>query len=83
MKITFIEHSGFSVELDQVVLIFDYYKGMMPECSKNKKIFVFVSHSHGDHYNPEIWKLKEKYSEIVYILSDDIHTKEKAVFMSP
>lgn len=83
MKVTFIEHSGFSVELEQVVLIFDYCKGVIPEYPRNKKIFVFVSHSHGDHYNPAIWKLKEKYPEIVYILSDDIHTKEKAVVMSP
>lgn len=83
MKITFIDHSGFSVELKHTILIFDYSKGIIPEYPDDKKIFVFVSHSHGDHYNPEIWKLREKYSEVVYILSDDISTKEKAIFMHP
>lgn len=83
MKITFMDHSGFSVELEHIILIFDYYKGMIPEYLDDKKIFVFVSHSHGDHYNPEIWKLRKKYPEVVYILSDDISTKEKAVFMCP
>ena len=27
IKITYLEHSGFTVECDDYVLIFDYYKG--------------------------------------------------------
>ena len=27
MKVTFIEHSGFMVEMEQNVLLFDYYQG--------------------------------------------------------
>ena len=30
MKITFIEHSGFVLEMENIVLIFDYYKGEIP-----------------------------------------------------
>ena len=52
MKVTFIEHSGFSVEMSETVILFDYYKGTIPEFPTNKRIFVFASHGHGDHYNP-------------------------------
>ena len=83
MKVTFIEHSGFSVEMSETVLLFDYYKGTIPKFPTDKRIFVFASHGHGDHYNPEIWKLKDRYPDITYILSDDIQTKEDAVMMGP
>lgn len=83
MKVTFIEHSGFSVEIERAVLLFDYYKGTIPQFPKNKRIFVFASHSHGDHYNTEIWKLKEEYPYITYILSDDIRPSGDAVLMGP
>ena len=58
MKITFIEHSGFMVEMERTVLLFDYYQGEIPAFDKEKTLYVFVSHSHADHYNPVIWKLK-------------------------
>ena len=46
MKITFIEHSGFMVEMEHTVLLFDYYHGKIPTFDKNKMLYVFVSHSH-------------------------------------
>lgn len=83
MKITFIEHSGFAVELEKVMLIFDYYKGELPKLPQDKKIFVFASHNHGDHYNPVIWELAMEHPRVSYILSDDIKTEHLAVFMGP
>ena len=50
MKITYIGHSGFSVEYDNVVFIFDYYRGKLPAFDRKKKIYVFVSHAHFDHF---------------------------------
>ena len=76
MKITFIEHSGFMVEMERTVLLFDYYQGEIPAFDKEKTLYVFVSHSHADHYNPVIWKLKEQYEKVQYIISDDVKTKE-------
>lgn len=81
MKIFYIYHSGFAVETENYKLIFDYY--MEPKKNSgnfnigdfiidNKHIFVFSSHSHGDHFNNEILKWKEKNPNIKYILSDDI-----------
>jgi len=72
MKITYIEHSGFAVETETKVLIFDYYKGKMPEFDGKKDIFVFSSHEHDDHFSFEIFKLSEKYKNVTYILSKDI-----------
>jgi len=72
MKITYIEHSGFAVETENKILIFDYYKGKMPEFDKNKEIFVFSSHEHDDHFSFDIFKLLEKYENVTYILSKDI-----------
>ena len=50
IKITYLEHSGFAVECDDYVLIFDYYKGNLPQFDKDKKICVFASHVHYDHF---------------------------------
>lgn len=58
MKVTFIEHSGFMVEMEQNVLLFDYYQGEIPSFDGSKTLYVFASHSHADHYDPAIWKLK-------------------------
>ena len=50
MEITYIEHSGVAVETDKKILVFDYYKGQMPEFDNNKSIFCFASHVHEDHF---------------------------------
>ena len=56
MKITYLRHSGFLVEMTQVWLLFDYYRGEIPAFPKGKKGYVFVSHRHIDHFNNDIWK---------------------------
>lgn len=72
MKVTYINHSSFSVELDTCVLLFDYYSGNIPKFDKNKKLYVFSSHQHYDHFSPVIFDLKNHYDKIKFILSDDI-----------
>lgn len=44
MKVTYIHHSCFVVEIEDCIFVFDYYKGELPEFDKNKRIFFFVSH---------------------------------------
>ncbi|MBO5292945.1 MAG: MBL fold metallo-hydrolase [Lachnospiraceae bacterium] len=68
MKITHLYHSGFSVELEQSVLIFDWYQGMLPLFDPEKEIYVFVSHKHPDHYSTKIWELASLYPKIHFIL---------------
>ena len=83
MKITYIHHSSFAVELDNCVLLFDYFKGNIPDFDKNKKLYVFSSHSHHDHFNKSIFQIEKKHPNIEYILSDDIQvlTKENINFI--
>lgn len=79
MKVTYLEHSGFAVEYKEYVLIFDWYKGTVPEFDSEKKIYVFSSHSHYDHFNQDIFTWKDRYPAIRYILSADIVTDTQRV----
>lgn len=72
MKITHIFHSGFMLELEKNVLLFDWYTGALPEIPAEKKLFVFCSHSHGDHYSPKIWDLQKTHPDVTYILDAGI-----------
>ena len=72
MKITYLDHSGFAVEYKKYVLIFDWYKGKLPEFDSEKEIYVFSSHSHFDR---KIFELENIYPNIRYVLSADITEK--------
>ena len=74
MRIVYLQHSGFIVETQQHLLIFDYYQdptnSTLPLLKGGKKIIVFCSHSHGDHFNTQIRVWKDLVS--TYYLSADI-----------
>lgn len=74
MQITYINHSGFMLELEHVWMLFDYYNGEIPPIPSGKQGFVFASHRHPDHFNPEIFQLASE-GEISFILSGDIWKK--------
>lgn len=75
MKITYINHSAFLIEMQNVLLLFDYTEGSLPELTEDKPLLVFVSHRHSDHYSKIIFDLKEKHANTRYILSNDIKKK--------
>ena len=85
MKITYIHHSSFSVELENCILLFDYCEGKLPVWDKNKKVYVFSSHSHSDHFNKVVFDLEKDYPNITYILSDDIKNSlsNNTIFVKP
>ncbi len=72
MKITYIAHSGFLAELEHTLLLFDYYQGELPAFPGDKELFVFASHRHPDHFNPDIFRLAEGRENIFFVLSHDI-----------
>lgn len=86
IKINYLYNSGFYIETEKYILIFDYYLDSVPSGDKNKSkgaigfedlnkdktLLVFVTHSHFDHFNPVIFKWKDGVENINYILSDDI-----------
>ena len=79
MKITYISHSGFAVELENHIFLFDYYKGEIPKFDPKKSIVVFASHVHHDHYVEEIFELREQYPDVHYVLSSDIRRSAKKI----
>lgn len=90
MKITYIHHSGYLVETDQALLLFDFVEGTLPALTPEKDLFVFVSHRHEDHFSPKIFDLAATHPRIRFILSDDIwqnkvpdHLHGLAWFMDP
>ena len=75
MKIDYLGHSGFFVETDSVLLLFDYYYGdlsLIRQKPDEKPLFVFASHVHEDHFNPRIFSLADIYHRTTYLLSFDI-----------
>ncbi len=72
VHVTYIGHSGFLIEWESCVWLFDYYKGEIPQTDPGKPLFVFVSHSHRDHFNPAIFRLRDSHYDVRYVLSSDI-----------
>ena len=72
MKINHIYHSAFMISLENSAMLFDWYKGDLPQTEPDKKLFVFCSHSHGDHYSEKIWDLQKTHPDVTYILDEGI-----------
>ncbi|MBR3358440.1 MAG: MBL fold metallo-hydrolase [Solobacterium sp.] len=73
MIIDYLGHSGFLVETADALMLFDYERGdlgVLERKPAGKPLYVFVSHIHGDHFNPMIFTLKGR--TIRYILSFDL-----------
>lgn len=79
MQVTYLYHSGFLIELDNHLLLFDYYKGTIPTLDPNKPLYIFVSHFHQDHYNPDIYQIK--HPNITYIIDRKI--KNRGIKIQP
>lgn len=89
MQLTYIYHSGFAIETEQVTVIIDYYKDSS-ETTYNQgvvhdrllqrpgKIYVLATHFHPDHFNREILTWKEQRPDIIYIFSKDILKHKRA-----
>ncbi len=72
----FLHHSGFMLELETMILVFDYYldplKRLEDRLEKtDKPVYFFVSHVHGDHFNRAIRKFEKRASG--YFLHRDCH----------
>ena len=74
MKVTYISHSGFLIEMERANFLFDYFKGEIPKMEREKPLYIFSSHSHHDHFNSVIFDLSKKYNNVTYILSSDIQS---------
>ncbi|MBR5970023.1 MAG: MBL fold metallo-hydrolase [Lachnospiraceae bacterium] len=95
MKLTYIHHSGFLLETPACTLLFDYVEGALPRIPSGKPLYVFVSHTHHDHYTKKIFgvadtALAQGATEVFYVLSDDVPRRDvpaalvpRCVFLKP
>ncbi|MEN9918190.1 MAG: hypothetical protein RL662_626 [Bacteroidota bacterium] len=81
MRLTYIYHSAFAIETDDFTIIIDYFEDSISKergvvhdrlLRRPQKLYVLASHSHHDHFNPEIFDWREIRNDISYILSEDI-----------
>ncbi len=82
-------HCGFAVETKNYFLIFDYVpwkpvpdklelkKGFLNPLKLKKKVRVFVSHSHSNHYNKVIYSWEKNISDIKYFFGWKAGNSEK------
>ena len=82
MTVTYYYHSGFSVASEDILLVFDYWRGMgdkFPEAlgitpevlARYNQVYVFISHEHEDHYDGVIYNW-DQYAPVTYIIADSL-----------
>lgn len=82
MTITYIYHSCYLLEFDDFSVIFDFYKDAKRDdgrfwvkdylLEKKGSLYVFCTHSHSDHFNPEILEWQKQKADIKYIFSSEV-----------
>lgn len=95
-KITYIFNSGFIYEDHKNIFIFDFFippinhqnmiEDYLSKASLDKKITIFVSHGHHDHYNKEIFRWRDLGRELHYIISNEVadaysYKDDKTIFL--
>ena len=82
MKLIYIYHSCFALVGERFIVIIDYSKdsarrplvGVVHDelLKRPGKLYVLSSHSHTDHFNPEVLEWKKMHTDIQYVFSKDI-----------
>ncbi len=92
-KITHYYHSGFSVEADDLLFVFDYWRGERQELKGRRQIlpsrltayravYVFISHEHIDHLDPVVFTWKDE-ANVSYFVSSDMPVGTRGKRMAP
>jgi L-ascorbate metabolism protein UlaG (beta-lactamase superfamily) len=96
MQIHYLHHSAVCVRMDESLLVFDHYLFAprkripdghvgMEDIEAAPRVYVFVSHSHRDHYDPRIFGWAKAGVPVTYILDDTVPAADApdgAVFLS-
>ncbi|MEN6324083.1 MAG: MBL fold metallo-hydrolase [Proteiniphilum sp.] len=80
--ITYIYRSCYLIEFNGFSVIFDYYRDEPREdgsswvndylLNKADDLYVLCTHSHSDHFNPDILSWRQRKENITYIFSDEL-----------
>jgi L-ascorbate metabolism protein UlaG (beta-lactamase superfamily) len=85
--------SGNAIKIGGKLLIFDYPEAadkrpagagldggyIDPDQIRDEQVLVFASHSHGDHFHPDIFGWKETVSDIRYVVAYDVTAPPRGV----
>ena len=93
LTVTYYHHSGFSVVMDDVLLVFDYWTGEHGELPEDKRItvdflkqfrqvYVFISHEHPDHLDPVVFTWRNE-APVTYIVAADMPVGTRGKRMAP
>lgn len=91
MQVYYLSNSGYAIFLENKMLVFDYYKDttldkekgvssgvIRKEDLENKEqVYVFVSHSHPDHFNPVIFDWQKYNKNTHYMLDEGIKSARR------
>jgi L-ascorbate metabolism protein UlaG (beta-lactamase superfamily) len=79
MVVTYIYHSGYAIEFDDFSILIDFHSDVKRDektywvkdylLGKQNDLYVLCTHSHPDHFNPEILLWKKEKPNIHYIFS--------------
>ena len=88
LNVTFLAHSGFLVDDGKRCYVFDYYKDpnniVWQLAKRGRELWFFVSHTHGDHFNPSITEFDGPQTR--YICHQDVPLEgkvKKCITMRP
>lgn len=70
VNVEYLSHSGYAVETDKIILIFDYVNGILPSkyLKSDKQFCFFITHHHSDHFSQSVFSYKK-----TVVMSDDIN----------
>jgi len=94
--IWYLGHSGWAVKTKDYLLIFDYWENKdlppkpllangfinVPEI-EDRNVIVFISHSHGDHFDKKILEWEKKLKNITYIFGWKALENPEYIYMGP
>jgi ankyrin repeat protein/L-ascorbate metabolism protein UlaG (beta-lactamase superfamily) len=94
--IWYLKHSGWAIKTKSALMVFDYWDNdpvpdekhlanghISPEDLKGLPVFVFVSHEHGDHFDPQIFDWRQVIPNITYVFGFEPRGREGVISMAP
>ena len=89
MVVTYIYHSGYAIEFDDFSILIDFHSDVKRDektywvkdylLGKQNDLYVLCTHSHPDHFNPEILLWKKEKPNIHYIFSKELLFSQKTL----
>ena len=95
-RLWYLGHSGYAVQTRDNLLIFDYWSGertadepalrngyIDPAEIAGMNVTVFVSHEHGDHFDPTVFEWADQVASIRYVMGCPAETEVATNLLEP